>query len=515
LDHNFVFDLDIFGLMYEELEKIKGFFKDEQSFFEAKQLLFKNEDKFGKDLLFQIVELIRDAVFVFDSQWRYLHVNVKGQELALHDKEELLGKEMWKVFPELLTTELGEGMLTSVRESKIIHINQYKYTNGRWFDFLILPLKENIIVIVNEITLHKKAEIGYENVVTKNRAILSAIPDFLYRIHDTGKLINYKEYPEFFDWENIDSDIKLLSVDEIFPKSHIQLIKKMTSEVLINDTLATMEYSADEYDGEKYYEIRISKSGEKEVLAIVRNITIRKKAERLKNEFISLVSHELRTPLTSVKGAIELLIGGVAGDLSNQAKSLLNICRKNTLRLVRFVSDLLDIEALDSGNVNFVYKPHSLEEIVLSAIEGTRTFAEQYHVQLEYEKNCKQILVYVDEDRLSHCITNLISNAVKYTPKHSSVTISIGEKDKNAFIKVKDLGPGIDPDLRPRLFHRFVQGPPPKDKLVGGSGLGLSITKAFTEQMLGSVYYESSPSGSTFFIELPIWTENKTPLGAE
>lgn len=148
--------------------------------------------------------------------------------------------------------------------------------------------------------------------------------------------------------------------------------------------------------------------------------------------------------------------------MSNQAKSLLNICRKNTLRLVRFVTDLLDIEALDSGNINFKYKAFFLEDVIQASVDGMRTFAEQYHVLLNYQKDADSISVYVDEDRLNHCVTNLISNAVKYTPKYSEVMIRVGKTDLGAYIQVIDQGPGIDPDFQPRLFHRFAQGTPPK-----------------------------------------------------
>lgn len=133
----------------------------------------------------------------------------------------------------------------------------------------------------------------------------------------------------------------------------------------------------------------------------------------------------------------------------------------------------------------------------------TLPFSAQFHVEIDFVNPDPNYLVFVDEDRLHQCITNLIWNAVKYTPKHSNVTVELGLVESNVFLKITDKGPGIDPDVRLRLFHRFVQGPPPKDKLVGGSGLGLPITKAFIEQMLGKIYYESSESGTSFFIELP------------
>ncbi|WP_411824708.1 ATP-binding protein [Leptospira sp. 'Mane'] len=496
--------------MNDFYEKIKGFFKDESSLLEAKQLLSENWEKLAPDYLNKILETIRDAVFILDSKWNYIYLNPKALEMVELPASQIIGHEVWKVFPDLKDSELGRRMRTSVQENRSMQFEQIHALGEKWYDLLVLPSSDFLFVLATEITSQKKVERGYESVVSKNRAIINSIPDKLYRIHKDGIVIDYKMYPDFAGWEipSENAEERFSSVESLFPEESLTSIRNMISQVLDLDQTQSIEYSKEEYDGVKFYEARIAKSGPEEVLAIVRNITERKKAERLKNEFISLVSHELRTPLTSIKGAIELLIGGVAGDLSNQAKSLLNICRKNTLRLVRFVTDLLDIEALDSGNINFKYKAFFLEDVIQASVDGMRTFAEQYHVLLNYQKDADSVSVFVDEDRLNHCITNLISNAVKYTPKYSEVLIRVGKSELGAYIQVIDQGPGIDLDFQPRLFHRFAQGTPPKDKLVGGTGLGLSITKGFIEVMKGTIDFETSSTGTSFTITLPLYDLN-------
>jgi signal transduction histidine kinase len=488
--------------MRENLEKIKGFFKDEPSFFAAKQLLFEMDQNLSLEALQKSLDLVQDAVYILDRDWNYVYANERALLLTGMSSRELLGKNVWITFPFVTETELGLAMMKSGEDKQPREIKQFYGFDNRWFDFFILPFESFLIVRTGECTQMKEVELDYGNVLFKNKAIITAIPDELYRIHKNGLVINYKDYPEFSNW-NERNEIQFLALEEIFPKDRLECITTKRDEVITSGIVATMEFSIDKYDGEKFFEMRLSKSGEEEVLAIVRNISIRKKAEILKNEFISLVSHELRTPLTSIKGAIELLIGGVAGELNAQTKSLLNICKKNTQRLVRFVGDLLDLEALNSGNINFTYKNHCLGEIVETVTESMRSFADQFHVSLKVEGTSKPIIVFVDEDRLIHCINNLISNAVKYTPKNETVSIRVYETEKEAYIEVSDCGPGIDADFQPRLFHRFAQGAPPKDKLVGGSGLGLSVTKAFLESMLGSIGYKTSDSGTTFQIKLP------------
>ncbi|MCW7507800.1 ATP-binding protein [Leptospira levettii] len=454
-------------------------------------------------------------MFVLDREGNYTYVNAKGEEMAGKSAEEMLGQNIWNLFPVLKTLEFGTHLQEAIEE-KITFRSEETYFDGMgWYDMQVFPQENFTIIIATEVTHAKNAKDEFSQIITKNKTILNALPDSLYGIHRNGKTINHKEFPHFTGWDCKDKETNLRysDISEIFPENILEEIRSILEQVIDLGETKTVEYSLPDSDGQKCFEARFTKTGDVDALAIIRNITERKKAEALKNEFISLVSHELRTPLTSIKGSIDLLLAGVAGEVSNQTKSLLNICRKNTQRLVRFVTDLLDIEALDSGNINFKFRTYSLKEILQTSVDGMRTFAEQYHVLLNFDSNFPQTTVYVDEDRLNHCITNLISNAVKYTPKFSEVTISVQSDDTKAKILIKDNGPGIDPNFAPRLFHRFAQGAPPKDKLVGGSGLGLSITKGFVEAMKGNIYFLSDDTGTVFTIELPIVKPGQIPAG--
>ncbi|MBM9549159.1 PAS domain-containing sensor histidine kinase [Leptospira sp. 201903074] len=500
--------------MNEFLEKIKSFFKDEDSFFDAKQLLQQNWHKFVPQYLDKILESRSDAVFILDKDGNYTYVNSSAEAMVEKTASEMLGKSIWNLFPNIDATEFGKKLANAIKNQETFRYGEFFLESKGWFDTQVFPQEKFTIVIATEVTSEKNAKDSYSQVLIKNKAILSSLPDKLYGIRKDGSVIDHKEFPDFKGWDSHhEGNIQFTRIENLFPIRKLSEIESILIQVLeIGDT-KTYEYSIEDYDGEKYFEARFTKTGEDEVLAIVRNITERKKAEALKNEFISLVSHELRTPLTSIKGSIDLLLAGVAGELSNQTKSLLNICRKNTQRLVRFVTDLLDIEALDSGNINFKFRTYRLEEILQVSVDGMRTFAEQYHVLLNYDQNFPSTSVYVDEDRLNHCITNLISNAVKYTPKFSEVYITVVPSNTHAQILIKDNGPGIDPNFAPRLFHRFAQGAPPKDKLVGGSGLGLSITKGFVEAMKGKIFFTSDDKGTVFTIELPIIKPGIIPSG--
>lgn len=500
--------------MNEFLEKIKSFFKDEDSFFDAKQLLQQNWHKFVPQYLDKILESRSNAVFVLDKDGNYTYVNSSAEAMVEKSAKEMLGQSIWNLFPNIDKTEFGKKLSHAIKNKETFRYGEFFLESKGWFDTQVFPQENFTILIATEVTSEKNAKDNYSQVLIKNNAILSSLPDKLYGIRKDGSVIDHKEFPEFKGWDSRnEGSVRFTKIQNLFPTRKLSDIEAIIEQVLEVGGTKTYEYSIEDYDGEKYFEARFTKTGEEDVLAIVRNITERKKAEALKNEFISLVSHELRTPLTSIKGSIDLLLAGVAGELSNQTKSLLNICRKNTQRLVRFVTDLLDIEALDSGNINFKFRTYRLEEILQSSVDGMRTFAEQYHVLLNYDQNFPSTSVYVDEDRLNHCITNLISNAVKYTPKFSEVYITVVPTDTHAQILIKDNGPGIDPNFAPRLFHRFAQGAPPKDKLVGGSGLGLSITKGFVEAMKGKIFFTSDDKGTVFTIEFPIVNPGFVPTG--
>lgn len=244
-------------------------------------------------------------------------------------------------------------------------------------------------------------------------------------------------------------------------------------------------------------------------VAIVRDVTERKKVDRLKNEFVSTVSHELRTPLTSIRGSLGLILGGVAGDLAPQAKSLLDIAHKNSERLVRLINDILDIEKIESGKMQFDFKPQELMPIVLHAIETNRAYGEQHDVKFEVIASLQQAKVNVDNDRLVQVISNLLSNAAKFSPNGGRVEIAVTHEPGFIRVGVSDHGPGIPDDFHDKIFQKFSQADSSDTRAKGGTGLGLSITKAIVEKMGGEIGFESREgAGTTFYFKLPEWRED-------
>jgi PAS domain S-box-containing protein len=239
---------------------------------------------------------------------------------------------------------------------------------------------------------------------------------------------------------------------------------------------------------------------------IALDITERRQAERAKDELVSVVSHELRTPLTSIAGSLGLITGRVAGELPAQAQSLVEIAHRNSERLVRLVNDILDLDKIESGKMSLNLRPVDLTHLVEEALVNNRPYAQRFEVGLTLEERLPGVKANADPDRLMQVMTNLISNAVKFSPPHQAVSIRMMRLDGYTRILVTDRGPGIPEDFRHRIFQRFSQADMPDSPSKSGTGLGLSISKAIVERLGGRIGFDSvSGQGTTFYFELPEW----------
>ncbi len=250
--------------------------------------------------------------------------------------------------------------------------------------------------------------------------------------------------------------------------------------------------------------------GNDRLYAVARDITERKKIDQMKNEFISTVSHELRTPLTSIRGSLGLVSGGLVGIIPDQAKPLINIALNNCERLVRLINDILDIEKIESGKMEFRMSPLPLLPMLEQSIEMNRAYGQQYQVSFVLEKNDLNPVVNLDGDKLIQVMSNLLSNAAKFSLPDSVVKVKLTEQDGKVRVSIIDQGSGIPEEFRTRIFTKFAQADSSDSRQKGGTGLGLNIVKAIIERMNGKIDFESEiGKGSTFYFELPEWQGNE------
>lgn len=257
--------------------------------------------------------------------------------------------------------------------------------------------------------------------------------------------------------------------------------------VMVNVSLA---WNAD--DTPKYFIVQIQ------------DITERKEMERLKNEFISIVSHELRTPLTSIRGSLGLIVGTMAGGLPEKAHHLINIALKNSERLILLINDILDIDKIASGQMRFDMRQENLVVLVQQAIESNRAYGEKFKVGFRLKAPATEIMVTVDASRLVQVLTNLLSNAAKFSPEGKQVDVLVTCKSGQARVSIKDKGPGIPEEFQNLIFNKFCQADSSSTRQKGGSGLGLHISRQIMQQMNGQIGFDTViGKGTTFWIELP------------
>jgi PAS domain S-box-containing protein len=249
-------------------------------------------------------------------------------------------------------------------------------------------------------------------------------------------------------------------------------------------------------------------------VSIFRDITHEVEADRLKSEFVATVSHELRTPMTPIKGYVEFLLMGGAGDLNEQQTQFLSIIKSNIDRLSTLVNDLLDVSRIEAGKVALSFQPINIEEVVQEISQSVLDQAEDNDRPVTFEINVPEDIpsVYGDIERVRQILSNLVDNAYKYTSESGKITINVSKADGEAQVDIVDKGIGIFPDEHERIFERFYRGENHLVMATAGTGLGLSIVKELVEMHDGRIWVTSSGvpgEGSTFSFTLPLYRDQK------
>ncbi|MEL6908899.1 MAG: PAS domain S-box protein [Cyanobacteria bacterium J06598_4] len=237
--------------------------------------------------------------------------------------------------------------------------------------------------------------------------------------------------------------------------------------------------------------------------SMVEDITERKAIEQMKTEFVSIASHEMRTPLTSIHGVLKLLCAGRLGEISNSGVKMADMALRNSDRLIHLVSDILDIERMESGRDEITKTTCDSAILIQQAIDTVSSMAAEQKIRLETDSQSIQFLG--DRERLAQALTNLLSNAIKFSPENSKVAIASQVKNKSILFSVADKGRGIPTGKLEAIFERFQQVDASDSRKKGGTGLGLAICRHIIEQHGGEIWVKSTfGRGSTFYFTIPL-----------
>jgi signal transduction histidine kinase len=231
-------------------------------------------------------------------------------------------------------------------------------------------------------------------------------------------------------------------------------------------------------------------------------------ANKSKSEFVSIVSHELKLPMTSIKGYSDLMLAGATGQLNENQVSFLTTIRNNVNRMATLVSDLADISRIESGNIRLEPRVVPVWDVIDEVVTLTKTQIEQKKQIITVDIPTELPKSWCDRTRLSQILTNLISNANKYTPEEGVLLVQAIRVDGLIQVKVQDNGLGMTPEDQKSLFSKFFRSADEKVRDAPGTGLGLSITKNLIELQGGKIWFESEfRKGTTFFFTVPVYQE--------
>lgn len=354
----------------------------------------------------------------------------------------------------------------------------------------------------------------------KNRlqAVVQQLPVGVLITDDTGKIIQGNKQVETILGRSIRENL-VAGEANIESSTHNGKAVKSTEWPIAQafhkgKTVVGKEYALVRDDGKKIH-VQISatpiknKSGKVIAAAsIINDITYQKEMEVRKDDFVNMASHELKTPLTSLKLYIDVLANNLKKTQDDRTTKTLTGIKYQTQRLQELVSDLLDVSRLQTGKLSFAKEEFAIDEVVSETLDGLKAATDGREVTFTSPKT--KLPVCADKFRIYQVITNLITNAVKYSPKNSPIQVKLYKKDDSAVVSVKDLGIGIDKEQQKMVFDRLYQVSDPKEKTFPGLGMGLYISKEIIKRHKGSIWVESEKDkGSTFSFSLPLEKKSK------
>jgi len=489
-----------------------------------------------------VVNSLSEIIFQSDADGRWLFLNQAWEDVLGYSVEESLGRRAseWMHPDDLASVAVGRRAL--IERPDFPHepmLVRYLTRDGRrrWMEaysratFDANGAHTGMMGTLNDITERFEAERALHETTQMQRAILSSASSAIWSCDAQGIIRSFNKAAEEMLLLPASATCGLVRAPLLIDVPDLQaradeLGRELGREISDWEALTLpalgngreeREWTGIRADGERF-PMRLSlsplsnESGHVEgFVAISYDLTDTKRAEKLKAEFISVVSHELRTPLTSIRGALGLVEAGVAGQMPPKAAQMVSIAHKNAERLVLLINDILDIEKMEGGQMRFEKTPLDFGSLLHNALQANAPYAQNLGVELESDGPDTPIEIEGDEARLGQVLTNLLSNAAKFSPRGGRVRVearllrATQSKARRARVDVFDDGPGVPPEFEPRLFERFAQADSSATRVSGGSGLGLSISRAIVEQHGGTLAYNAATSGQkhSFSFELP------------
>jgi PAS domain S-box-containing protein len=468
-----------------------------------------------------VLEAVPEGVATFDAGGRILTLNPAGERLYGCSAAQLVGQDVGTLLADGEQRQTLAGRVATLAPGdEPVRIE----LTGRRADGLELPLEVSVgrilveggagyVVAARDLTERRRAEEAVLGIRRRLELILEAAAEGICGLDARGLVVFANPAARRMFGLGADEEIAGVSLHERFHSRRPDGSPYPWHECPSYRTLRDGEpvrvanevfFRADgtEFAVEYASAPIIEHETVSGVVVSFTDVTARRAVERMKDEFVSVVSHELRTPLTSIRGSLGLLASGAVGHLSQEAQRMADIAVSNTDRLVRLVNDILDLERIESGEIELHRSSVPVGRLLDDAVASVAGVAERAHVDIRVSK--ADGLVWVDADRMVQALANLLSNAVKFSQAGQVVELNATLDAERLELQVADQGRGIPAGMLERIFDRFQQVDATDARERAGTGLGLAIVKSIVEQHGGTVSVESAPGrGSVFIATFP------------
>ncbi|MGQ4646442.1 PAS domain S-box protein [Lyngbya aestuarii] len=472
-----------------------------------------------------ILEIANDAIIAVDAQQCITLFNQKAEEMFGYRTQEVVNQPLSRLLPTSLVAtnsrqifDLAQAFTTAREVKECLEVfcrrrDQTEFPAEASLSHLELPGETVLTIILRDITERKQAQESLQRLSRHHQLILDSVGEGLCGLNLAGKvtfinpaaarLLRYQAA------QLLGQPISLIltppgvpATQELFRRSPIYAtLKSGTAHQLINGVFYCQDGHHLPVD---YVSTPIREQGDISGAVIAfKDITERLLVEQMKDEFIAVVSHELRTPLTSINGSLRMLASGLLNTQPDKSQRLLEIAIDSTNRLMRLINDILDIERIESGKAPMEKHSCNAAELMIKAVELMQGIAEKAGVSLCVRTVSAEL--WADSDRIIQALTNLLNNAIKFSPQGANVWLIGEDQGTQIQFDVKDQGRGIPPDMLEIIFERFQQVDVSDSRNNEGTGLGLAICRSIVEQHGGRIWATSTlGKGTTFSFTVPL-----------